>query len=338
MSKRSLFWGQASGKLGEAVFYRAGGEQRTRAYVKAVKNPKTLAQMKQRITMGNLVSMYSAYKPILSQSFPNRASNRSAFNEFVSANKNSNSYAIFKEDVANRYFWPVGLTVSKGSLTIPTSLQFHPMEDSYEDLGWPFSEWNVLNEGVSAKSIGIDVTDYVGDEPQEFMHFKELSPYQVYKLLTANGNPYGLPSSFVITIMAGSLDAGMTPEDDANGLCTAAYTQYYCSSVEADCKVVNVGNEIVSGLSRIGVADCEVNSAGDDVIIYSITAGYGLKYSKMAVAVIVSFKSDSALQITSSKFHGDQDMIEASASLLPGGPDYERILADYGYNSDSILV
>ena len=29
MSKRSLFWGHGSGKLGEAVYYRAGGEQRT---------------------------------------------------------------------------------------------------------------------------------------------------------------------------------------------------------------------------------------------------------------------------------------------------------------------
>lgn len=37
MSKRSLFWGKGSGKLGEAVFYRAGGEQRTRTYVKTVK-------------------------------------------------------------------------------------------------------------------------------------------------------------------------------------------------------------------------------------------------------------------------------------------------------------
>ena len=41
MSKRSLFWGKASGKLGEAVFYRAGGTQRTRTYVKNVKNPKS---------------------------------------------------------------------------------------------------------------------------------------------------------------------------------------------------------------------------------------------------------------------------------------------------------
>lgn len=37
MSKRSLFWGQAAGKLGEAVYYRAGGEQRTRTYVAKIK-------------------------------------------------------------------------------------------------------------------------------------------------------------------------------------------------------------------------------------------------------------------------------------------------------------
>ena len=39
MSKGSLFWANASGKLGEVVQYRAGGEQRARAYVRKIKNP-----------------------------------------------------------------------------------------------------------------------------------------------------------------------------------------------------------------------------------------------------------------------------------------------------------
>lgn len=58
MSKRSLFWGQASGKLGEAVYYRAGGEQRTRAYARKIKNPKTRAQALQRTKFNNMVAVF----------------------------------------------------------------------------------------------------------------------------------------------------------------------------------------------------------------------------------------------------------------------------------------
>ena len=38
MSKGSLFWGNARGRLGQSVFYRAGGEQRNRTYVAKIKN------------------------------------------------------------------------------------------------------------------------------------------------------------------------------------------------------------------------------------------------------------------------------------------------------------
>lgn len=338
MSKRSLFWGQASGKLGEAVFYRAGGEQRTRAYVKAVKNPKTLAQMMQRITMGNLVSMYSALKPILSQSFPLRAVNRSAFNEFVSANKNARSYAIFKDDIANRFFWPVDITIARGDVSLPTRLEFVPSEeDEAMGLTYPYCNWPVLTTAVSAKALGIDVTGYIG-EGAESMKFKKLTPYQVYQALTANGNPYGLPSKFVITIYTGSLDAGWVAFEGANGLMAGGYSQYVCSAVESECSYKFVGNELTAGEGVIAVADCEESNDGNDVNIYSLMVGYGLKYKNMAAGVIVSFKEEGKLRVTTSKVYGDADLLDATQSLLPGGDNYDLVLKNYGYNPDSILV
>lgn len=338
MSKRSLFWGQASGKLGEAVFYRAGGEQRTRAYVKAVKNPKTLAQMMQRITMGNLVAMYAALKPILSQSFPLRATNRSAFNEFVSANKGAQSYAVTKDDVQNRFFWPVDLTISRGNLNIPTGLKFVPSEEDGDGgMSYPYAEWAVLNQAVSAKSLGIDVTDYIGDNAVD-MKYVKLTPYQLYKLFTANGNPYGLPSKFVITSYVGALDAATVAGESANGLMSASYVQYICSEVESECQIIKVGNELLCDLAKIAVCYSEESSDGADVDIYSIMVGYGLKFLQMAMGVIVSCKQDSVLKVTTSKIHGDADLLTATESLLPGGENYNIVLNDYGYNPDSILA
>lgn len=334
MSKRSLFWGQASGKLGEAVFYRAGGEQRTRAYVKAVKNPKTLAQMMQRITMGNLVSMYSALKPILSQSFPVRATNRSAFNEFVSANKGAQSYAITREDVQNRYFWPLGLTISRGNLNIPTELTF---DTETTEEGYPSAPWRFLASPVSAKSIGIDVSGYVGSDAED-MKYVKLTPHQLYKLFTANGNPFGLPSKFVITIYIGSLDAGTVEGSDANGLMAASYVQYICCSNESECQFIKVGNDALCSMADIAVYESEPTSDNKDVNILSLVAGYGLHFNNIALGVIVSCKQDSVLKVSTSKVYGDSKLASATQSLLPGGDNYEIALNDYGYNPDSILA
>lgn len=79
MAKNSLFWGKASGKLGEVVLYRSGGEQRSRTYIKDVKNPKSLAQMEQRIKMASLVGFFKSLRSVLRYSFPQRPTNQSGF-------------------------------------------------------------------------------------------------------------------------------------------------------------------------------------------------------------------------------------------------------------------
>lgn len=121
MSKRSLFWGNASGKLGEAVLYRAGGEQRARTYVKNVKNPRTRAQMLNRVSMGNLSSFFRANASLLRQSFTNRPSNQSGFNAFVKASKSAASAAIPRDAAMMGYNIPVGLAVSRGVLPFETA-------------------------------------------------------------------------------------------------------------------------------------------------------------------------------------------------------------------------
>lgn len=117
MAKRSLFWGQASGKLGETVLYRAGGEQRTRTYVAKIKNPKTLAQMENRLSMLNFSSIYRSIKPILSASFPNRPTAQSGFNAFVKANKSVNAPVISKEAAQKGLCAPCNMLLSEGYLT-----------------------------------------------------------------------------------------------------------------------------------------------------------------------------------------------------------------------------
>lgn len=119
MAKGSQFWGSGSGKLGEQVLYRAGGEQRARAYVKKIKNPKTLAQMKNRISMKNLNAVFNLLKPILKDSFTTRKANQSGFNAFIQANKKVNSPVIDPTFIQYRMCVPYGMTLSKGSIVLP---------------------------------------------------------------------------------------------------------------------------------------------------------------------------------------------------------------------------
>lgn len=128
MAKGSQFWGNASGKLGEQVLYRAGGEQRARTYVKNIKNPRTEAQAVNRLSMRNFATAFRAMQGILRISFPNRPAKESGFNAFIKANKTAKSAAITPYAMKYGYFCPYGLTISQGSLGAVKGSYFEDMD------------------------------------------------------------------------------------------------------------------------------------------------------------------------------------------------------------------
>lgn len=119
MAKNSLFWGKARGKLGEIVLYRAGGEQRSRTYVKKVKNPKSLAQMTQRVKLGSLVSFFRTTSNVLRYSFPNRPQRQSGFNAFVSETLPVATTAIPRKLADKGLSIPWHYHISKGNIVLP---------------------------------------------------------------------------------------------------------------------------------------------------------------------------------------------------------------------------
>ena len=119
MAKNSLFWGKARGKLGEIVLYRAGGEQRSRTYVKKVKNPKSLAQMTQRVKLGSLVSFFRSTSSVLRYSFPNRPRRQSGFNAFVSESLPVATTALPRLYADKGLSVPVNYHISKGNVVLP---------------------------------------------------------------------------------------------------------------------------------------------------------------------------------------------------------------------------
>ena len=83
MSKRNMLLGLAGGKVGDLVFYRDGGEQRTRTRV-IPKNPRSPKQMAQRVRIANVSALYRLLAPIVRNSFSNRPGNQSGYNAMAS--------------------------------------------------------------------------------------------------------------------------------------------------------------------------------------------------------------------------------------------------------------
>ena len=87
MTKGSLFWANAKGKLGQMVISRRNGEEITRAYQPNVKNPKSYAQMRQRVRFANAVKFYKHAKAnFFPFAFEDKKKNESYFNAFMRHN------------------------------------------------------------------------------------------------------------------------------------------------------------------------------------------------------------------------------------------------------------
>lgn len=114
MSKSNMLLGLAKGKVGDLVFYRDGGEQRTRTRV-VPKNPRTIAQMSQRVKIANVSGIFRAAASVLRDSFVNRPTNQSGFNAFASGAISLAPYLTAEQAKAGICV-PQPAMVSKGTL------------------------------------------------------------------------------------------------------------------------------------------------------------------------------------------------------------------------------
>lgn len=86
MAKGNMLLGKARGSVGDLTFSVSYGEQISRAKAKSVKNPRTDAQMIQRIIMSTTVQAYSGMQAIVDHSFQGVAYQGPSMNKFNSLN------------------------------------------------------------------------------------------------------------------------------------------------------------------------------------------------------------------------------------------------------------
>lgn len=105
MSKGSLFFGNASGKLGQVVLSTVKGQQIARAWQPKVANPKTSQQQLQRAKFANAVKFFKrAQQNLFKFAFEDKRKNESDYNAFMRHNVISS--AVLDRVVYDNFNYP----------------------------------------------------------------------------------------------------------------------------------------------------------------------------------------------------------------------------------------
>ena len=106
----------AKKKLGGTVLYTQGGRTLQRELAPEVKNPKTPAQMGQRVKWANLVAFYRANSGWMPKAFENKKATQSDYNKFMSLNAANSRIFLTKEQARQGACVVDSYRVSDGTL------------------------------------------------------------------------------------------------------------------------------------------------------------------------------------------------------------------------------
>lgn len=331
MSKRSLFWGQASGKLGEAVYYRAGGEQRTRTYVAKIKNPKSRAQALQRTKFNNMVAVFRGTSIFVKSLFKPEKSSQSPFNAFVEHNFPLCVTVADKEMVEFGEGGAETFVFANGSVnfnTIPTITPFKPLGNDENTLEY---FWGLPIVGGDVNSSRTVVGDIVG----------LYTGAEIYQALVGAANPYNLPAQFALSFIE-CIQGNVAPSYytytvncAANSTDTLRCVQFPRgaeppSATELQSKIIPQAANYTSGsgdkkiqLKGItGLLFGSGNSAFDDIV--------------NGVAICLSYRDSAGLQSTTSIMTYGGSLQEQANAYLPSGTAGSSIVDSYMVVSDKI--
>lgn len=113
---KNLVMRGASQRLGGMVLYQLKGQTLARELAPAVSNPRTPAQMDNRVRLQNVVSVYRANRAWMAGAFENKKERESDYNAFVSANLSSSQVAFTKQQAAAGAAVAAPYQITSGSL------------------------------------------------------------------------------------------------------------------------------------------------------------------------------------------------------------------------------
>ena len=331
MSKRSLFWGQASGKLGEAVYYRAGGEQRTRSYVQRIKNPKTHAQALQRTKFNNMVSVFRGTSVFVKSLFKAEKSSQSPFNAFVQRNFPLCLTVADKEMVELGEGGSQNFVFANGTVnfnTVPSIIPFTPLGHEENTLG---HYWGLAIDGGDVSSSRTVVGDIVG----------LYTGAEIYQALVGTTNPYNLPAHFALSFIE-CIQGNVAPayytytvNCSTNSTDTLRCVQFPRgaeppSITELQSKIIPRANKYTTG-----AGDKKIQLTGITGILFGLGNAASGDITN-GVAICLSYRDSAGLHATTSIMTYGESLQEQANEYLPSAAAGSSIVDSYMIVSDKI--
>lgn len=319
MSKRSLFWGQASGKLGEAVYYRAGGEQRTRTWVPKIKNPKSAGQALQRTKMLNMVSVFRGCKVFVNSFFKPAKSSQSPFNAFLAQNFPLCQWITAKRGVTDQSGQAIGFQFANGSLGIDTSLTTDIPE-----------EFNADKAGLCL--ILPSIVNNIAPDNSENMSFFHGS--SLYKVFTANGNPLNLPATFTLSFVQAFQGKENAQFRTFSVECSqSSQDTLRCIQQEPNSAPVTA-DELAALITIAGARGLESQYRFGGLIFGDAAAA--LDNVSNAVCVVISYKDANGKVCTNSSMYATPKFQEYANDYVANSDWGNTILAEYTTISNTL--
>lgn len=331
MSKRSLFWGQASGKLGEAVYYRAGGEQRTRSYVAKIKNPKTRAQALQRTKLNNMVAVFRGTSVFVKSLFKAEKSSQSPFNAFVKRNFPLCLTVADREMVELGEGGSENFVFANGSVnfnTVPSIIPFKPLGSDENTLGY---YWGLTIAGGDVNSPRTVVGDIVG----------LYTGAEIYQALVGTTNPYNLPAQFTLSFIE-CIQGNVAPayytytvNCAADSIDTLRCVQFPRGAepptvAELQTKIIPQAASYTSG-----AGDKKIQLAGITGILFGLGNAASADITN-GVAICLSYRDSAGLQATTSIMTYGESLQEQANAYLPSAAAGSSVVDSYTIASDKI--
>ena len=107
---------KVSGKVGDLVYVVRGGQQIIRGVPTSIKNPRTEAQMEQRMKWPNILAVYRTLSPYLKDCFENKPAGQTDYNRFMGINLNAGPVYLEKDKVRLGAAIVAPYVISQGSL------------------------------------------------------------------------------------------------------------------------------------------------------------------------------------------------------------------------------
>lgn len=181
--------------MGGAVLYSRMGETIARELAASVANPRTTAQMSQRVRLSNVVNFYKVSAKWMRGAFESKAENQSDYNAFVAANLTASRVALTKSQAATGAAVVAPYKISQGSI--------NPISWSNTGTTLPTSDLYVGDLAITGTTT-VGAFSAALEEANNLLDGMQLSLIQYIQQVDAQGTPYVTCRAYEVVLNSAS--------------------------------------------------------------------------------------------------------------------------------------